>query len=318
MNQGKSQSTPPSVRTIWIDLLLYPGHTLPTAAAPVLVAAGLAFHNNLLALVPTFVGFLASWFIHVGGVFNDNYYLVTRHSRVREHPELNEAMENGTLTRFGLKAAIAICFILAACTGPYLLEVGGWPVVVIGLVGAAASLVYVAGPSPATRHGLADPLFFVMFGIVAEVGIYYIQAAAHASGSDWLTVIRALPPTVFVVGLPVGALVTNVMIIDDIRDHEFDRVKGWRTGTVLFGLKWSRIEFISLSILAYVAPIWFWVGMGFKAWVLLPLLTLPIAYGIARAVCTLERREDLFPMTPRAAMLSLIYSALLSIGIAIS
>jgi len=47
-------------RNIWIDLLLYPTHTLPTAAAPVLVAIGLAVHNGVFDAVPVALAFVAS------------------------------------------------------------------------------------------------------------------------------------------------------------------------------------------------------------------------------------------------------------------
>ena len=68
--------TPLTAREIWIRLLLYPSHTLPTAAAPVLVGIGLAVRDQIFAPWPMLIGFLASWLVHVGGVFNDNYELL--------------------------------------------------------------------------------------------------------------------------------------------------------------------------------------------------------------------------------------------------
>jgi len=80
-----------------VGFLLYPGHTLPTAAAPVLVAAGLAVHDGVLAPLPLAVAFLGSWLIHVGGVFADQHELVRRHPQLPEHPELLRALADGTL-----------------------------------------------------------------------------------------------------------------------------------------------------------------------------------------------------------------------------
>jgi 1,4-dihydroxy-2-naphthoate octaprenyltransferase len=157
-----------------------------------------------------------------------------------------------------------------------------------------------------------------MFGIVAVVGTYYIQAAPlYLSPSDWLPAARALPLNAFVLGLPVGALVVNVLLIDDIRDHVPDKAKGWRTGSVRFGIAWTRFEIAVLTVFSYVIPFWFWLGRGFSPWVLLPLLTLPLAIRVARVISTRDRFEDLFPMTPKAASLALIYAALLAIGIAL-
>ena len=306
-------------REIWVDLLLYPGHTLPTAAAPVIVAAGLAIHDHVFAAVPLTLAFLGSWLIHLGGVLTDNYELLRRHPHVPEHPELLQALADGTLTLPGLKLGIVASFAVGVLPGPYLFSIGGLPVLLIGTVGIAASLAYAGGPVPYARLGLADPIFFLMFGVVAVAGTYYIQAASlHGSPAIWRMAAPALPLSALVLGLPIGALVTNVMIIDDIRDRGFDRVKGWRTGAVRFGIGWSRSEYLMLSLLAYLAPLWFWLGLGLNATVLLPLLTLPLACLIGRAVCTLAEPKELRPMTPKASRLALLYAMLLALGVALS
>jgi len=311
---GPSELT---AREIWIRLLLYPSHTLPTAAAPVLVGIGLAVRDHILTPLPILIGFLASWLIHVGGVFNDNYELLRRHPDVSEHPELLEALQTGTLTFAGLRNAILVCFGLTALTAPYLLSTGGTLAFAIGLIGLASAYSYAGGPQPYVKHGLADPLFFAMFGIVAVAGSYYIQwAAVHSAASHGLDAIRQLPWDIFLIGLPVGALVTNVMLIDDIRDRHFDAVKGWHTFAVRFGLTGIRREYLALSALAYVLPLAFWLWLDVSAWIFLPLLTLPMSYKIWRAVSTLDQTRDLLSMSPRASYLSLIYSALLAVGVA--
>jgi 1,4-dihydroxy-2-naphthoate octaprenyltransferase len=116
--------------------------------------------------------------------------------------------------------------------------------------------------------------------------------------------------------LPIGALTTNILIIDDIRDRKHDAAKGKRTVAVRFGKEWSRAEFFVLLMLSYLAPAWFWQGLDFSAWTLLPMLTIPYAWTLARAVLTLDRFEDLVPLTPRAGRLLLAYAALLTIGAA--
>jgi len=307
-----------SLRNIWVRLLLYPGHTLPTAAAPVLVGVGLAVHDRVFALWPVLAGFLGSWFIHVGGVFADNHELLRRYPRVDEHPELRQALRSGTLELRHLKSATIACFLLGVAPAPWLVYRGGPLILLIGVVGVAASLLYAAGGLRYVRFGLADPVFFLMFGVVAEVGTYYIQAAP-AAGNVWTrwVVPEALPLSVFLAGLPVGALVTNVLVIDDIRDRAFDRVKGWRTRAVRSGIRGSRLQYLSLTAFAYLAPFAGWLWLGYSPWVLLPLLSLPLAVPIARAVMTRHTTEALFPMTPRASMLSLLYAGLLAVGLAL-
>lgn len=299
-----------SRRQIWTHWLVYPGHTLPTALAPVAVGVGLAIHDDVFAPLPALIGFLASWLVHVGGVFTDNYQLLTRHPGNREHPELIAAVNDGILSLAALRGAAMGCFVVAALVGIYLVDLAGWPAVLLGSVGMTSAWMYAGGPWPYARHGLADPVFFLMFGVVAVVGTYYVQAAAlQTSGT--------IPLLAFVVGVPVGALVTNVLIIDDIRDREADAAKGWRTIAVRFGRGASRAEFVGLTVFAYAAPFGLWV-LAPNGWMLLPLLTLPVAAWIAWVVCACRNPVELVPMTPRAAFLSLAYAVLSAIGLALS
>ncbi len=303
-------------RKIWVDLLLYPTHTLPTAAAPVLVATGLALHDGVFAPLPVFLAFLGSWFIHVAGVFTDNHELLRRHPGIAEHPELLRALDEKSL-RFGwLRIAIAGCFLAGVLSGLYLVWVGGFPVVIIGAVGLLASFAYAGGAFAYARLGLADPIFFLMFGVLAVAGGYYIQLAAHVGiETFWLGAIGSLGFEALLVGLPIGALVTAVLVIDDIRDIEFDARKGWRTTAVRFGIRGSRVEFQALLLFAYLAPVWLWLLLGFSPWVSLVLLTLPEAWLINRKVADCDDRQELLPTTPRTARLGLVYAFLLAVGL---
>ncbi len=306
----------PSARIIWVDLLLYPTHSLPTAAAPVLVGLGFAYRDGVLAPLPALVGFLGSWFIHVAGVFADNHELLRRHPGLQEHPELDEAIADGSLTLGMVRAAIAGWLVLALLTAPWLWRVGGAPVLALGAAGIAVSLSYNAGWAY-VRRGVADPVFFLMFGVVGVAGTYYIQAAALRGAPDPWALLASLPLPVWLVGLPAGAIVTAVMLIDDLRDREFDRAKGWRTGAVVFGPAFSRAEIAALVGFAYVAPVGFWLGLGLGPWTLLPLASAPLAWRTVRAIRAAARREDLGPLTPRMAGLAVVHSALLALGLAL-
>ena len=305
-------------RELWTRLLLYPGHTLPTAAAPVLVAVGLAIHDGVFAPLPALLAFLGSWLIHVAGVFMDNHELLRRHPAVAEHPELLAAVADRRLALSTLRWAIVGCIAASIGVGAYLLSIGGFAAVAIGLLGLAASLGYAGGPLPYASRGWADLLFLLMFGVVAVVGAYYVQAVSLvAAPGPWTTRWIPLEATVYWIGLPAGGLVTCVLIVDDVRDRQWDRLKGWRTGAVRWGIGWSRVEFTLLVVLAYAAPFACWALSGFTAWVLLPLATLPAAWAAVRAFRTHDSTAGLLEWTPRVALLSLAYSALLALGLSV-
>jgi 1,4-dihydroxy-2-naphthoate polyprenyltransferase len=302
-------------RRIWIDLLVYPMNSLPAAAVPVIIGMALAYRHHIFAPLTAFLGFLASWLIHIAGLFYNYHQLLVRYPENREHPELVQAMWDGQLKPATLVRAIILCLVLAALTGPYLLLAAGWPVAILAVIGVLASLSYAGGPLAYARLGLSELVFFVMFGIVGEAGIYYAEAASQIG--DWHRALATMPAAIWVIGLPAGGFAVNMQIIDDMCDVVPDTAKGWRTGAVRFGPVWTKSVFTLATCFAYIAPFVYWRGLGFSAWILLPLLTLPTAISILRALYTKTRYEDIDPLTPRSALLMFIYCLLLAIGIAI-
>jgi 1,4-dihydroxy-2-naphthoate octaprenyltransferase len=264
------------------------------------------------------VAVLGSWLIHLAGVFTDNHELLRLHPGLPEHPELTRAIDAGTLRLSTLRLAIAACLGLAILTAPYLYAIGGWPVLALGALGISVSLSYNGGPFAYVRRGLADPVFTLMFGVVAVAATSWIQAAAQPGAPEPWTLLRALPPSAWLVGLPCGALVTSVMLIDDLRDVEFDSAKGWRTGAVRFGPAFGRAEITLLVAFAYLAPLAFWPALGLGPWVLLPLVSAPLAWRVVGAVRSAGARAALAPLSPRMAGLALIHSALLAAGLALA
>lgn len=303
-------------RDIWVRMLLYPRHTLPTALAPVAVAVGLAARNGVLAVTPAASALAAGWLIQLGGVFADNYNNLRRHPDDREHPAFVAALRQGVVSLDILRRAVVACYVLALVPGLYLLWIGGLPALVIGVASAVASLAYSAGPFPLGDRALGDPLFFVFFGVVSVVGTYYVQAASVLAAPLPLSV----PPgsvggEVVLASLPVAALTTNILIIDNIRDRRFDAGKGEITLAVLLGDRWSRIEYLVLLALAYAVPVGMWWAGLDDVWILLPLLTLPYGGLVAARVVRRRSYEELVPMTPQAAQLVLAFSVLFGLGI---
>ena len=303
---------------VWVGMLLYPRHTLPTAAAPVIVACALAARDHVLAWAPALAAFLAGWLIQLGGVIADNYNNLVRHGDDREHAAFVRALNAGVVTFRELRLTIVGCFGVAGLAGLYLLYVAGVPVVLVGLASIVAALAYSTGPFPLGDNGLGDVLFVAFFGVVSVMGTYYVQAAAVLSPP--LSLALSLPAgtltwPVFLASLAVGALTTNILLIDNLRDLEFDREKNERTLAVLIGPGWTRVEFVAFQALAFVVPFWFLRAGGAGPRALLPLLSLPYAVQIVRRVLRLKTYESLIPMTPQQGQLLLAFSVLFAIGI---
>lgn len=304
-------------RSVWVGMLIYPRHTLPTALAPVAVAVGLAIHDGVFAPWSALAAFVSGWLIQLGGVITDNYHNVARHPDDAEHALFVEALRRGVVTMVALRRAIYACYAAAALVGVYLVYVGGLPIVLIGVASAAASLAYSSSPFPLGDNGLGDPLFFIFFGPVSVVASYYAQAAASLAGTWPL----APPPgtitgPALAAGLAVGALTTNILLVDNIRDLDYDRSKGERTLAVIIGPGWTRIEYAALLALAYLVPFWLWLEGGLGPSALLPLVSLPYGLVVARRVWRGGTHEALIPVSPQAGQVLLSYSLAFAFGVA--
>lgn len=310
--------TVPTRREVWVEMLLYPRHTLPTALAPVLVASALAWHDGVFDASAALAAFTAGWLVQLGGVIADNYNNLRRHGDDREHPRFVEALEAGIISFAELRGAVIGCHAGAALAGLHLVDIGGVPVLAIGLISIAASLAYSSGPYPlGDNFGLGDPLFFTFFGVVSVMASYYVQVAAQVDPPLALTLVPdGITTAAFLVSLPVGALCTNILVIDNIRDLEFDRAKREHTLAVLIGPRASHVEYVALLALAYAVPVVLFAGGRFGAPVLLPALSLPYAVHVARRVLGTTDYVALLPMTPHAAQVLLAFAALFAIGVA--
>src|SRR6185503_15872793 len=112
----------------------------------------------------------------------------------------------GLLSPDAVKRGMIVALVAALLVGIYLVSVGGWPIVVIGLASLACAVGYTAGPFPLAYLGLGDLFVFVFFGLVAVSGTYYVQALDFSAES-------------FLAGAAVGALSTAILVVNNLRDR---------------------------------------------------------------------------------------------------
>ncbi len=207
----------------------------------------------------------------------------------------------GLLSPRQVAAGAWVAYGVAAAAGLYLVVRGGWPVLLAGVASILAGIAYTAGPLPLGYYGLGDVAVFLFFGLVGTVGTYYVQALE-------------VTPLSLMAAVPVGALITAILVVNNLRDMDTDRAAGKRTLAVLLGRRGARIEYVALLIVAYMAPVVLLLAFAQRAWVLLPLLTLPLALGLARAVfaATGPALNDTLAGTARLAAL---YAAALAVGL---
>jgi 1,4-dihydroxy-2-naphthoate octaprenyltransferase len=292
--------------------------TLPAAAAPVIVGVGLALHDGVFAPVPAIAAFVGAALIQIGTNFANDYYDAIQGADTDDREGFTRVTQAGLIEPGRVKRAMYLTFAAAIAVGSYLVYVGGVPILVIGLLSVASGIAYTGGPYPLGYHGLGDLFVFVFFGVIAVMGTYYVQAAAVLVAPLPTTLPQGtVTLTAFVASLPVAAISTNILVVNNIRDKAEDETTGKRTLAVRFGYAFSRGEYIGLLGLAYLVPIWLWLATPFSVPVLLPLLTLPIATRVAETVRTETSGEALNPALETTGKLLAGYSLLFGVGLAI-
>jgi len=292
--------------------------TLPAAAAPVVVGAGLAWHDGVFALLPTLAAFVGAALIQIGTNFANDYYDAIQGADTEAREGFTRVTQSGLIAPQSVKRAMYLTFAAAIGVGSYLVYVGGLPILVIGLLSVVSGIAYTGGPYPLGYHGLGDLFVFVFFGVVAVMGTYYVQATAVLAAP----LSTSIPPNTvtwlaFLASLPVAALSTNILVVNNIRDREEDATTGKRTLAVRFGYRFSRLQFAGLAGLAYVVPGWLWLAEGFAVTVLLPLVTLPIAVVLTRTIWTETSGAALNPALENTGKLLAVHAALFGLGLAL-
>jgi 1,4-dihydroxy-2-naphthoate octaprenyltransferase len=290
--------TPSSLRP-WI--LAGRPRTLFASASPVVVGTALAVQAGAFRPLPALAALIVAVAIQIGTNFANDLGDFRRGADTTARVGPTRVTSAGLLSPRQVALGMWASFGVAAAAGLYLAAVGGWPVLLAGAASIAAGLAYTAGPLPLGYYGLGDVAVFIFFGLVGTVGTYYVQAFG-------------VTPLAFACAVPIGALITAILVVNNLRDADTDRTAGKRTLAVLLGRRGVRIEYLALLLVAYAVPVVLWLCFGQQAWVLLPFLTLPVAIRLLSIVFT-----TLGPALNRTlagtAQLAFLYSAALAVGL---
>jgi 1,4-dihydroxy-2-naphthoate octaprenyltransferase len=275
--------------------------TLPAAISPVLVGAALVAADGAFAWLPALAALLAALLLQIGSNFANDYFdaLKGADSAARIGPTRVTAA--GLVTHAGMRLGIFVVFALAALVGLYLVWVGGWPILATGLAAILAALAYTGGPKPFGYMGLGDLFVFIFFGPVAVCGTYYLQA-------------HTITPPAILASMALGALITAILVVNNLRDIKSDELAGKHTLAVRLGVAGTRTEYLLLLVAAYAIPLIlaYWQD---SLWLLAPVITLPRALQLNAVIHRTSDGPTLNVALAGTAQLSLFFALTLAAGI---
>ena len=216
--------------------------TLPAAVVPVVVGTACARAVGAIAWGPALAALGGALAIQLGTNYANDVFDAERGADGPDRIGPVRAVSAGLITARAMKRAMIAAFAVACAFGLYLVATAGWPVVAIGLASIAAGIAYTGGPWPLGYHGLGDVFVLGFFGFVAVCGTAYVQLGHVPCVAVWAA-------------LPVGALATAILVVNNVRDRATDARVGKRTLAVRFGRRAAIGEYAALLVTAYTVPL---------------------------------------------------------------
>mgnify|MGYP001811714906 CR=1 FL=1 len=278
--------------------------TLWAAVAPVLTGGGLAAGDGAFRWDVFAVTLVAAVLINVGVNFANDASDARRGADTSERIGPPRAVASGLIAERTMWTGVAVSFGLAAAGGIYLATVAGWPIIAIGAASLVAALGYTGGPAPYGYRGMGEVFVFVFFGLAATVGSRF----AHDGSA---------PLDAWLLAVPIGMLVTAILVANNVRDIDTDRTAGKRTLAVVLGRRRTRLLYAVLMLGGVPLFGWFAAAARTPAPSAIALAAAPLAVIPVRTVV----RETSGPMLIGAlkanAAVHALTGALLGLGAAL-
>ena len=193
-----------------------------------------------------------------------------------------------------LTLALAALFAL-----PLVLR-GGGIILLVGLLSLLFAYAYTGGPFPLAYLGLGEIFVILFFGLIAVAGTFYLNTLAFSVAA-------------ILAGLQIGLHSSVLLAVNNLRDLETDRAANKKTLAARFGLNFARRENAALVIAPFILGL-AWLPLGYLWAFLLPLITLPLAWWLARACLTATPDRQVNQLLAQAAALHAAFGLLLALA----
>jgi 1,4-dihydroxy-2-naphthoate octaprenyltransferase len=193
-----------------------------------------------------------------------------------------------------LTLALAALFAL-----PLVLR-GGGIILLVGLLSLLFAYAYTGGPFPLAYLGLGEIFVILFFGLIAVAGTFYLNTLAFSVAA-------------ILAGLQIGLHSSVLLAVNNLRDLETDRAANKQTLAARFGLNFARRENAALLIAPFILGL-AWLPLGYLWAFLLPLITLPLAWWLARACLAATPDRKANQLLAQAAALHAAFGLLLALA----
>jgi 1,4-dihydroxy-2-naphthoate octaprenyltransferase len=279
--------------------------TLSGAAVPVMIGVALAWVD-----VPSYIGAEFSWTAALlcllfsfamqidANFINDFFDFANGTDDAETRLGPRRACAQGWVKLDSMKKAIALTTCLACVIGLPLVYYGGFEMIFVGIVCVIFAFLYTTFFS---YQGLGDLLVLVFFGIVPVCCTYYVQ-------------LHVVTAQVFLASLACGLVIDALLIVNNFRDRDNDRLAGKNTIIVRLGAKAGLQLYVGVGLAAVILGGTFWMNGHILA-SLLPLLYLVLHLFTYLKMKRIYQGKALNLILGETARNIFIYGVLVSVGL---
>ena len=271
--------------------------TLPAAIAPVIVGTSLADQINVInALLALIVSLSLQIAVNYANDFSDG----VRGTDTNRVGPIRLVASN-LATAGSVKNASFISFFVAIVAGTVLaFNTSVW-LIAVGLISILAAWGYTGGKKPYGYLGFGEVAVFIFFGVVATVGSYYVQ-------------VEQISSSALLLSIPTGSLSCAILVINNLRDLNQDKLVSKQTLAVKLGDANTRIFYLLLLVLAQVSAA---AAASINNYALLTLLWLPLTYSAVNQVLKGASGKELIKILGKTSRLQFLLALTLAISLSI-
>ncbi|NQV30764.1 MAG: 1,4-dihydroxy-2-naphthoate polyprenyltransferase [Candidatus Marinimicrobia bacterium] len=288
-----------SATSVWIQAAR--PWTLGVAVSPVLLGTVIAHTEGGIRPLAAIAALLGGMLIQIGTNLANDYFDFKKGADSASRIGPQRVTQAGLIAPESVRNGFLICFGLAFILGIYLVYLGGWPIVAIGLISLLLGIIYTGGPFPLAYHGLAELPAFFFFGPIASATTTYVQTGTWSAFS-------------IIAGASAGFFSLALLSINNLRDYQEDRKVGKRTLIAIFGRRFGVIEY-SISILAAtLLPLLLVYISNGHSMVAIVSLTVFMAFHTVRITHKHQAPEELLAVLKMTAKLQAIFTVIFVIS----
>jgi 1,4-dihydroxy-2-naphthoate polyprenyltransferase len=273
--------------------------TLVAAVCPVLVGTAAAASEGLVVAWRALAALVVALALQVGVNYANDYSDGLRGTDTPGRLGPARLTATGLATPAAVRRAAAVAFAVAAVAGLALAVAVDLRLLLVGVAAIAAAVLYTGGPRPYGYAGFGELAVLAFFGVVATCGSAYVQLAR-------------VPAAAVAASLPVGLGAVAILLANNIRDVDGDRLAGKRTLAVRLGRPRARDLFAAVVAAMFAAAAL--LGLA-RPPVLVTLAAIPLAVAPVRLVRTRTDGPGLVAALGATARLQLAVGLLLAAGL---